>query len=55
MVKERVCSIMEKGATRGLFLCNLGMSVRFAAGSLLTADMEPEKKTLKAEKNPPTK
>lgn len=42
MVKERVCSIMEKGGTRGLFLCNLGMSGRLAAGSRLTADRAPE-------------
>lgn len=33
MVKERVCLIMEKGGTRGLFLCNLGPSVRLGAES----------------------
>lgn len=35
MVKERVCSIMEKGGTRGLFLCNLGTGIRLGAESLL--------------------
>lgn len=42
MVKERVCSIMKKGGTRGLFLCNLGISARLAPESPLTADAEPE-------------